>query len=79
MHDFIVAQASGYNEVAPTFAAENQIPVLVVDNPDTLTEASWRLRHRRREGGYLAGVLAASMTQTGTVGVVLSASGDRTG
>jgi simple sugar transport system substrate-binding protein len=75
--DFIVAQASGYNEVAPTFAAENDIPVVIYDNPDALSEGLVAsIGTDGGEGGYLAGVLAATMTQTGTLGIVLSASGD---
>lgn len=75
--DFIVAQASGYNQVAPTFAAENNIPVVIYDNPDAMAEGLVAsIGTDGGEGGYLAGVLAASMSQTGTLGIVLSASGD---
>jgi basic membrane protein A and related proteins len=75
--DFVVAQASGYNQVAPTFAAENDIPVVIYDNPDAMAEGLVAsIGTDGGEGGYLAGVLAASMTQTGTLGIVLSASGD---
>ena len=71
---FIVAQASGYNTAAPQFAAETKVPVIVYDAPsatkaglvaDVLTNA--------QEGAYLAGVLAATMTKTGTLGMVISA------
>jgi simple sugar transport system substrate-binding protein len=75
--DFVVAQASGYNAVAPTFAVENDIPVLIYDNFEALTEGLVSGAGAvGGEGGYLAGVLAGHMTQTGTLGIVLSASGD---
>ena len=49
--DFIVAQASGYNQVAPTFAAENDIPVVIYDNPDAMADGPRaERRHRWRRG-----------------------------
>lgn len=75
--DFIVAQASGYNTTAPIFAQDSGIPVVVYDNPDALTEGLVASAGTAGEqGGYLAGVLAGSQTQTGTVGIVLSAATD---
>lgn len=75
--DFIVAQASGYNEAAPTWAAENGIPVLVYDNPDALAEGLVASAGTAGEqGGYLAGVLAGLQTQTGVLGIVRSAAND---
>jgi simple sugar transport system substrate-binding protein len=72
--DLIIAQASGYNTIAPKVAQQFRVPVLVYDNP--------RLRRRglvanidttSQQGAYLAGVLAAQVTQTGTLGIVISA------
>lgn len=75
--NFVVAQASGYNTTAPIFAQDSGIPVLVYDNPDALTEGLVASAGTAGEqGGYLAGVLAGSQTQTGTVGIVLSAATD---
>jgi simple sugar transport system substrate-binding protein len=75
--DFIVAQASGYNETAPAFAAESGIPVLIWDNPDAMAEGLVAsVGTAGEEGGYLAGVLAATQTQTGTLGIVRSAAND---
>lgn len=75
--NFIVAQASGYNVVAPEFAAANNIPVVIYDNPDAMAPGLVAsIGTDGGQGGYLAGVLAASMSQTGTLGIVLSASGD---
>ncbi len=71
---FIVAQASGYNTAAPQFAAETGIPVIVYDAPDA-TKAGLvaDVLTNAQEGAYLAGVLAASMSKTGTLGMVISA------
>lgn len=72
--DFVIAQASGYNTQAPAFAEETGIPVVVVDAPDATTPGLVaNVSTDAFEGGYLAGVLAATMTQTGTLGLVLSA------
>jgi simple sugar transport system substrate-binding protein len=71
---FIVAQASGYNTAAPQFATETNIPVIVYDAPDA-TKAGLvaDVLTNAQEGAYLAGVLAATMTKTGTLGMVISA------
>jgi simple sugar transport system substrate-binding protein len=72
--DFVIAQASGYNTQAPAFAEETGIPVIVFDNPDlTSPGLVANVSTDAYEGGYLAGVLAASQTATGTLGLVLSA------
>ncbi len=71
---FIVAQASGYNTAAPQFAAESKIPVIVYDAPDaTKPGIAADVLTNAQEGAYLAGVLAATMTKTGTLGLVISA------
>ena len=71
---FIIAQASGYNTAAPKFAAENNIPVVVYDDP-TATKAGLvaDIETNSQQGAYLAGVLAAKASKTGTVGIVISA------
>jgi basic membrane protein A and related proteins len=71
---FIVAQASGYNTAAPQFAADTGIPVIVYDAPDA-TKAGLvaDVLTNAQEGAYLAGVLAATMSKTGTLGMVISA------
>jgi len=75
--DFIVAQASGYNTQAPEWAAESGIPVVVYDNPDVLAPGLVASAGTAgEEGGYLAGVLAATQTQTGVLGIVRSAETD---
>jgi basic membrane protein A and related proteins len=71
---FIVAQASGYNTAAPKFATENNIPVIVYDDP-TATKPGLvgDIETNSQQGAYLAGVLAAKTTKTGTLGIVISA------
>ena len=72
--DFVIAQASGYNAQAPAWAAETGIPVVVFDAPDaTAPGLVANVSTNAYEGGYLAGVLAANQTQTGILGLVLSA------
>jgi simple sugar transport system substrate-binding protein len=71
---FIVAHASGYNTAAPQFAAETGIPVIVYDAPDATTPGLVAdVLTNAQEGAYLAGVLAASMSKTGILGMVISA------
>ena len=72
--DFVIAQASGYNTQAPAWAAETGIPVVVFDAPDaTAPGLVANVSTDAFQGGYLAGVLAANMTSTDTLGLVLSA------
>lgn len=71
--DLMIAHASGYNTAAPEIAAEVDVPVAIVDAPDALQPglvADYTLSGH--EGAYLAGRLAAKMTSTGTVGIVVS-------
>lgn len=72
--DFVIAQASGYNTQAPAWAAETGIPVVVFDAPDaTAPGLVANVSTDAFQGGYLAGVLAANMTSTDILGLVLSA------
>lgn len=69
----MIAHASGYNTAAPEIAAETGVPVAIVDSPEALVPglvADYTLSGH--EGAYLAGVMAATMTRTGTVGIVVS-------
>jgi simple sugar transport system substrate-binding protein len=71
---FIIAQASGYNTAAPEFAAETGIPVVTYDKPDNTTPGLVAdISTSSQQGAYLAGILAARMSQTGTIGIVESA------
>ena len=69
----MIAHASGYNTAAPEIAKETGVPVAIVDQPDALVKglvADYTLSGH--EGAYLAGRMAAKMTRTGTVGIVVS-------
>jgi len=69
----MIAHASGYNTAAPEVAEETGVPVAIVDRPDALKAgliADYTVSGH--EGAYLAGMLAARMTRTGTLGIVVS-------
>jgi simple sugar transport system substrate-binding protein len=74
--EFIFPWASGYNTVGPTMAQTLDIPVTTSDpgteeaNVPQLVQA---METNGQNGGYLAGVLAGSVTQSGTVAIVVSA------
>ncbi|MDQ3895234.1 MAG: BMP family ABC transporter substrate-binding protein [Actinomycetota bacterium] len=72
--DLIIAQASGYNTIAPRVAEQFRVPTLVYDNPRaTRRPYVADVETRAQEGAYLAGVLAARQTRTRTLGIVVSA------
>jgi basic membrane protein A and related proteins len=72
--EFVIAQASGYNTTAPEVAAQTGVPELVWDNPEAnQPEISANAGTASQEGAYLAGVLAANTTESGTLGIVISA------
>jgi basic membrane protein A and related proteins len=71
--DLMIAHASGYNTAAPEIAEELKVPVAIVDRPDSLKPglvADYTLSGH--EGAYLAGRMAAKVSRTGTVGIVVS-------
>ncbi len=73
--DWIILWASGYNTVGPQLAQETNTKTLVIDAlqkgliPGLCTD----FETDAQEGAYLAGLVAARMTKTGTLGVVVSA------
>jgi basic membrane protein A len=72
--DFIIAQASGYNTAAPDVAAQTEVPELIWDNPEASQPGLVANAEAQGQGGgYLAGVLAANTTKSGTLGIVISA------
>jgi basic membrane protein A and related proteins len=72
--EFVIAQASGYNTTAPEVAAQTGVPELVWDNPEAnQPEISANAGTASQEGAYLAGVLAANTSESGTLGIVISA------
>lgn len=70
----IIAQASGFNTVAPKVAAQFKVPTIVYDSPSS-TKAGLvaDVETSSQQGAYLAGILAARTTKTNTLGIVTSA------
>ncbi|TIM33778.1 MAG: BMP family ABC transporter substrate-binding protein, partial [Mesorhizobium sp.] len=69
----LIAHASGYNTAAPEIAKETKVPVAIVDTPTGLEAglvADYTLSGH--EGAYLAGRLAAKMSRSKSVGIVVS-------
>jgi basic membrane protein A and related proteins len=72
--DLIIAHASGYNTVAPKVAQQFKVPVVVWDAKGSTPGLVSNVITAAQQGAYLAGVLAAQVTKTGTLGIVVSAS-----
>jgi basic membrane protein A and related proteins len=71
--NLIICHASGYQTVCPEFAADSGIPVAVIENKAAIQPGLVSdIETQAQEVAYLAGVLAAKTTTTGTVGVVVS-------
>jgi simple sugar transport system substrate-binding protein len=71
----IIAHASGYNTAAPTIAQQYKVPVVIWDKPGAVKKGLVsNVSTAAQQGAYLAGVLAAQVTKTGTLGIVISAS-----
>lgn len=69
----IIAHAAGYNTAAPEIGAEKHVPVAITDRPrDSKPGAVADYTLSGHEGAYLAGVLAARITRTKTVGIVVT-------
>jgi basic membrane protein A len=72
---FIVAHASGYDTIAARIAQQLKVPVITYDIPTQLTKNYVsNITTSSQQGSYLAGILAARMTKTKHVGIVISAS-----
>jgi len=72
---FIIAHASGYDTAAKQVALQYHVPIMTYDIPNELVPGLVsNITTSAQEGGYLAGILAAKMTKTKTVGIVISAS-----
>jgi basic membrane protein A len=72
---FIIAHASGYDTAAKQVALQYHVPVMTYDIPNELVPGLVsNITTSAQQGGYLAGILAARMTKTKTVGIVISAS-----
>jgi basic membrane protein A and related proteins len=73
--DFIIAHASGYDTVASRIAQQYKVPVITYDIPTMLVKNYVsNITTESQQGSYLAGILAARMTMTHKVGIVISAS-----
>lgn len=69
----LIAHASGYNTSAPEIGAELNIPVAIVDMPDKLAAGKVAdYTASGHQGAYLAGRLAAKMSRSKVVGIVVS-------
>ena len=72
--NFIVAHASGYDTIATRLAKRYKVPMLTYDVPSNLTKGYVSyITTSSQQGAYLAGILAAKMTKTKKVGIVISA------
>ena len=71
--DLMIAHASGYNSAAPEVANDTKVAVAIVDDPGAATPglvADYTVSGH--QGAYLAGMLAAQLSRTGTLGIVVS-------
>ncbi|MFH0916782.1 MAG: BMP family ABC transporter substrate-binding protein [bacterium] len=73
--DWIIAGASGYNTVAAQIAQETKVRINIIGSFEAgnIPDIAQDFETMAQEGAYLAGVLAAMTTKTGTVGVIISA------
>jgi len=75
--NFIVAHASGYDTIAARLAQQYKVPMITYDVPTNLKKGDLSyVTTSSQEGAYLAGILAAKMTKTHKVGIVISAADD---
>src|SRR2546427_2592862 len=75
--NFVVAHASGYDTIATRLARKYKVPMITYDVPTNLTKGYVSyITTSSQEGAYLAGILAAKMTKTHKVGIIISAADD---
>jgi basic membrane protein A len=71
----LISHASGYDTIAVRIAQQTGVPTITYDSTKNLVKGKVGvITTSAQEGGYLAGILAAKQTKSGTVGVVISAS-----
>jgi basic membrane protein A and related proteins len=71
----LIAHASGYDPIAVRIAQQTGVPTITYDSTKNLVKGKVGvITTSANQGGYLAGILAAKMTKSGTVGIVISAS-----
>src|SRR5437879_1538230 len=75
--NFSGAHATGYDTIATRLAKQYKVPMITYDVPTNLTKdyVSY-VTTSSQQGSYLAGILAAKMTKTHKVGIVISAADD---
>ncbi len=73
--DWVILWASGYNTVGPQLAEETGTKTVVIGGFENglLSGLSSDFETNAQDGAYLAGMVAALMTKTGTIGIVVSA------
>lgn len=71
--DLIIAHAGGFTTAAARTAESTRTPTLVVDEVKNAPGLVGTVLVAGEQGGYLAGVAAATATTTGAVGIVASA------
>lgn len=71
----VIAHASGFDTAAQQVSRQTGVPMVTYDIPTMLAKGTLtNITTSAQQGGYLAGVLAAHMTKTDKVGVIISAS-----
>ncbi|MDX6568592.1 MAG: basic rane protein [Gaiellales bacterium] len=71
----LISHASGYDTIAVRIAQQTGVPTITYDVTKNLVKGKVGvITTSANQGGYLAGILAAKMTKSGTVGIVISAS-----
>jgi simple sugar transport system substrate-binding protein len=71
--DLIFCHASGYQTVCPEFAQSSGVPVVVIENPGSVSEGLVAdIETQAQESSYLAGIVAGLETKTDTVAIVVS-------
>src|SRR5947199_5049657 len=74
---FIVAHASGYDTIAARLAQQYKVPMITYDVPTNLKKGYVSyITTSSEQAAYLAGILAAKMTKTHKIGIVISAADD---
>lgn len=73
--DLTFAHASGYGTTAVQMAAETEVPHVIIGQFEAglVPGLAQDVETYAQDGSYLAGIVAANMTKSGTVGVVISA------
>jgi simple sugar transport system substrate-binding protein len=71
----MIAHASGYDTSAQRIAEQYKVPTITYDIPSMKSPGTVsNITTSSQQGAYLAGILAAEMTKTNKIGVIISAS-----